>query len=136
MAATRATLAGFNTIGYSRCCAIGSSPRETVRYFPCLTFGVHYTVLPLFFAVLFSENSEVENPALPLQTRPASLDVPHGRSNIIKISLCQFNNIPPRTLEDWQTGQGTNPAINGVAFVRRQFSLLPVAITCSRRWNR
>src|SRR5438874_11678603 len=41
-AARRATAACFNAIGYSRCFVISSSPRETVPYFPCLIFGVHY----------------------------------------------------------------------------------------------
>src|SRR5438270_9640482 len=44
-AARRATAACFNAIGYSRCFVISSSPRETVPYFPCLTFGVHYKTL-------------------------------------------------------------------------------------------
>jgi hypothetical protein len=47
-AATRTTAACFNAIGYSRC-FISSSLRETVPYFLCLTFGVHYSEAPGIF---------------------------------------------------------------------------------------
>jgi hypothetical protein len=46
----RASAACFNAVGYSRC-FISSSPREPVPYFPCLTFGVHYTALAVRFCI-------------------------------------------------------------------------------------